>query len=448
MVDIQIDPSVFKSYDIRATMDKLSPELAEKVGAALVAMTGAKTVAVGRDMRETSPELAEGAIRGITSQGAKAVDIGMCTTTMYNFASTNYDDIDVAMMITASHNPAEYNGMKMYDMEGFPISGKVIKDLVMDKEYPAVEQLGEVEQRDVTDDYLKKMFDLAEMPSLAGMKVVIDAANGMSGIILPKVFEKLDAEVVEMYYEPDGTFPNHEADPIKDENLVDLKAKKKEVGAAPGISYDGDGDRVVFVDDKFNTIRGDVLLAMLATEYLKDHPGGKVYTAVNQSWIVRDAAKEAGGEAVMDKVGRTNAIRWMKENNGVLGGEVSCHFFFKEFHYLESSEYTMLLILKMIAEQGKPFSEMMAPYRTYISSGEINFEVEDKQGTIKKLEDKFKPESTSFTNIDGIRLEFEDWWFNVRASNTEPLIRLTIEAKAQELLDEKKKELTDLITNA
>ncbi len=445
---MQIDPSIFKSYDIRATMDKLSPELAEKVGAALVVMTRAKTVAVGRDMRETSPELAKGAIRGITSQGAKAVDIGMCTTTMYNFAATNYDDVDAALMVTASHNPAEYNGIKMYNTEGFPVSGKVIKDLVLDKEYPLVDEVGEVEQRDVTEDYLNKMFDLAEMPSLSGMKVVIDAANGMSGIILPQIFSKLDAEVMEMYYEPDGTFPNHEADPIKEENLVDLKAKMQEVGATLGISYDGDGDRVVFVDDQLNTIRGDVLLAMLASEYLKDHPGGKVYTAVNQSWIVRDAVKEAGGETVMGKVGRTHAIAWMKEAGGVLGGEVSGHFFFKEFHYLESSEFVMLLIMKMIAEQGKSFSEIMAPYRKYISSGELNFEVDDKQGTIKKLKDKFKPEAKELIDIDGIRIEFNDWWFNVRASNTEPLIRLTIEAKTPGLLNEKKQELTDLITNA
>ncbi len=442
---MQIDPSIFKSYDIRATMDKLSPKLAEKIGAALVHMTGAESIAVGHDMRKTSPELAQGAIRGITSQGAKAIDIGMCTTTMYNFAATNYNDIDAAVMVTASHNPAEYNGMKMYDIEGFPISGKAMMEAVIKRQYPAKDVFGEVEKRDVSDDYLNKMFDLAKVPSLRGLKVVIDAGNGMSGAILPKIFERLDCEMVPLYFDPDGTFPNHEADPIKEENLVDLKRKMQEVGADLGVGFDGDGDRVVFVDEKLNTVRGDIMLAMLATEYLRNHPGGKVYTAVNQSWITQEAIKEAGGEPVMNKVGRTHAIKWMKEEGGVLGGEVSCHFFFKEFHDLESSEFALLLIMKMIAEEEKPFSQIMAPYMKYVSSGEINFEVQDKQGTIKRLEEKYRPQAKKFIDIDGIRLEFDDWWFNIRASNTEPLIRLTLEAKTEELMEEKKKELTNII---
>ncbi|MBU0531435.1 MAG: phosphomannomutase/phosphoglucomutase [Candidatus Uhrbacteria bacterium] len=445
---MSIDPSIFKSYSIIGTMDKLSVELAEKVGAAVVHVTGAKTVAVGRDMRLSSPELAAGVIRGITNQGAKAVDIGMCTTTMYSFAVSDYDDIEASVMITASHNPAEYNGIKMNDSTGFPLSGESMKDAVMEKEYPAVAEVGEVERREIMDDYLKKVFDLAKVPSLKGMKVAVDAGNGMSGITLVKMFERMDAEFYPLYLEPDGNFPNHEANPVKEETLTDLKNKIREIGADFGAAFDGDGDRIGFVDDQGETVRGDILLAMLATEYLKDHPGGKVYTAVNQSWIVRDAVEAAGGKVVMNKVGRTHAVKWMKSEGGVLGGEVSGHFFFKEFNDLESSEFVFLMVLKMVAEQGKPFSEIMAPYRKYIGSGEINFEVEDKQGTIQKLEDKFKPESNKFIDIDGIRLEFDDWWFNVRASNTEPLIRLTVEAKTQELLDTKTQELTELITNA
>lgn len=443
---MNIDQSIFKSYDIRATMDKLSPSLAEKVGAALVAMTGATTVAVGHDMRESSPDLAAGAIKGITSQGAKAVDIGMCTTTMYNFAVSDYEDIEAAMMITASHNPAEYNGIKMADSTGFPISGQTIKELVVGKDYPAVPEPGEVEKRDVTQAYLDKVFKLVDPPSLKGMKVVVDAGNGMSGLLLPKMFERLDAEFHSLYLEPDGNFPNHEANPVKEETLVDLKAKMSEVGADLGAAFDGDGDRVGFVDENLNTIRGDIMLAMLATEYLKEHPGGKVYTAVNQSWAVRDAVEAAGGEVVMNKVGRTNAIKWMKEAGGVLGGEVSSHFFFKEFNDLESSEFVFLMIMKMIAESGKSFSEIMKPYLSYASGGENNFKVADPQVTIAKLVSAYEANALSKVDIDGVRLEFADWWFNVRASSTEPLIRLTLEAKNPELLDQKKQELINLIT--
>ncbi len=445
---MDIDESIFKSYDIRATTDKLSPELAEIVGSALVHMTKAKTVAVGHDMRQSSPELAEGLIRGIASQGAKAVDIGMCTTTMFNFVVSDYDEIEAAAMVTASHNPAEYNGIKMANADGFPISGEEIKGAVIGQEYPAIGEPGEVEKRDIMNDYLDKIFGLVQLPSLDGMTIVVDAGNGMAGLILPKMFERMDAEFHTLYMEPNGNFPNHEANPVKEETLDDLKDKMKEVGADLGAAFDGDGDRVGFVDEKLNTIRGDILLAMLATEYLKQHPGGKVYTAVNQSWAVRDAVEAAGGEVVMNKVGRTNAIKWMKENGGVLGGEVSSHFFFQEFNDLESSEFAFLLIIKMIAESGKTFLEIMTPYTKYASGGENNFEVEDKEGTIKRLVDAYQDEAVNMIDIDGVRLEFNDWWFNVRASSTEPLIRLTLEAESEEILAEKKQALIELITKS
>jgi phosphomannomutase len=370
---MDIPEGVFKSYDIRATLDQLSEELAEKVGAAIVCLTGAKTVVVGQDMRDSSPEFAAAAIKGIVSQGAKAVDIGQCTTTMYNFAVSNYPEHQAGLMITASHNPAEYNGIKMAEASGLPISGQVMKDMVIGKEYPTVDDLGVVEERDISSDYLERLLELADLPSLSEIKVVVDAGNGMSGVFLPKLFECLDCQMTPMYFEPDGTFPNHEANPIKEDTLVDLKAKMVEVGASIGAAFDGDGDRVGFVDEKGNMIRGDILLALLATEYLKDHPGGKVTNSPNMSWVPRDSILEAGGQVVHSPVGRTHVINKMRETGAVLGGEISCHFFFNEFHSLESSEYTMLLIMKMMAEQKKPLSEIIAPYIKYSGSGEINF---------------------------------------------------------------------------
>ncbi|MFH1142786.1 MAG: phosphomannomutase/phosphoglucomutase, partial [Candidatus Uhrbacteria bacterium] len=382
---MQISEEVFKSYDIRSTLDQLSDELAFLVGAGLVHLTEAKIIVVGQDMRDSSPRLATAAIQGIISQGSKVVDIGMCTTTMFNFAVSNYAEHQAGLMITASHNPAEYNGFKMADATGLPLSGQAMKEVVIGKEYPAVDLLGSVEQRDVSQDYINRLFELLQMPSLQGMKVVVDAGNGMGGLLLPKIFERLDCQMIPMYFEPDGTFPNHEANPAKEETLVDLQNKIKEVGADIGAAFDGDGDRVGFVDQQGKNIRGDILLGLLATEYLASHPGGKVTNSPNMSWIPRDAVLAAGGEVVNSPVGRTHVIKKMRETGAVLGGEVSCHFFFKEFQALESSEFAMLLILKMMAEQKKPLSEIIAPYLKYFGSGEINFKVEDKQGLINQF---------------------------------------------------------------
>jgi len=442
---MQTPEEVFKSYDIRGTLDQLSEELAYLVGAGLVHLTGAKTIVVGQDMRDSSPEFAAAAIRGIISQGANAVDIGQCTTTMYNFATSNYPEHQAGLMITASHNPAEYNGFKMADSTGLPISGQAMKEVVLGKEYTAVDQPGSVKKCDVSQDYLNRLFELAKMPSLQGMKVVVDAGNGMSGLILPKIFERLDCEMVSMYFEPDGTFPNHEANPAKEDTLLDLKAKIQEVKADLGAAFDGDGDRVGFVDEQGNSIRGDILLGLLATEYLASHPGGKVTNSPNMSWVPRDAVLKTGGEVVQSPVGRTHVIKKMRDTDAVLGGEVSCHFFFKEFNALESSEFAMLLIMKIMAEKGQSLSEIIAPFMKYFGSGEINFKVEDKQGLINQLEEKYRPDSKSFSDLDGIRIEFEDWWFNVRASNTEPLIRLNMEAKTLELLESKKQEIINII---
>ena len=442
--NMNIPEEIFKAYDIRGTKDQLSIELAQKIGVALVQITGAKRIIVGRDMRENSPELAKNAIMGILSQGAEVVDIGMCTTTIFAFAVSNNNENEAGLMVTASHNPAEYNGFKMSYSDGRPISGTEVKDLVLSADVKLKEVDG-VKEIDMSDEYLDYVFKTVDIPSVKDLKVVVDAGNGMSGVTLPGIIDRLDCEVESMYLEPDGTFPNHEPNPVKEETLKDLQKAVVDNQADVGFAFDGDGDRIGLIDDKGRIIPGDITLALFAVEYLKKNSGGKVSMSPNMGWAARDAILGNGGEIIMAKVGRTNVINQLQKQNGLFGGEISGHFFFKEFKLLESSEYAMLLTLKIIAASGKKLSEIIEPYLQYHNSGELNFEVIDKDQVIKSIEDKYRPGASSFSDLDGIRLEFDDWWFNLRKSNTEPIIRLRVETKTKEALDEKVSEIKSMI---
>lgn len=434
---------IFRSYDIRGLMEQLSVDLARQIGAAIASETGAKTVVVGRDMRETSPEFSKAVIEGIRGVGANAVDIGQCSTSMFNFAVSAYSEHEAGVMVTASHNPAEYNGFKMYDGAGMPISGEQMKEW-SEKEYPSNGE-GELSELNIETPYLDKLFSLVEMPSLEGLKVVVDAGNGMGGIILPALFERLNCEMVPMYFEPDGRFPNHEANPIKEETLDDLRAKVAETGAHMGIALDGDADRVGFTDEHGQSVPGDITLALLADVRLADVDEGILVQEPRSSWVLEEIANKHGAQLVMDKAGRTGMIKTMKKTNATIGGEMSSHFFFPELSYLESTDLVILEVLEKLARSGGSFSELLKPYRKYTSSGEHNFEIDDKDGLLKNALEKYQPEANKLIDVDGIRLEFDDWWFNLRKSNTEPLIRLNLEAKTKELMEEKFQEISDFI---
>ncbi|KKW32179.1 MAG: Phosphomannomutase [Candidatus Uhrbacteria bacterium GW2011_GWA2_53_10] len=441
----KIPESIFRSYDIRGTTDQLSPELARRVGAATVKFTGAKRVVVGRDMRETSPAFARAVIAGITSQGAEAVDIGKCTTPMFNFAVFAYEAHEAGVMVTASHNPAEYNGFKMSRGDGFPISGEEIKPLVLANSFQHATRAGKRKTLNVMPEYLERVFALANMPSLKGMRVVVDAGNGMGGIILPKLFKRLDCEMTPLYFEPDGTFPHHEANPIKPETLEDLQGEVAHQRADIGIALDGDADRIGFVDEKGQFVNGDHMLALLAGDRLRAHKGGAVVWSPNASWAVRDAIVRGGGRSVFEKVGRIHIARRVQKEKAAIGGEVSAHYFYPEFGGMESTEFTLLLVLKLLAESGKSFSELLKSVRTYATLGEVNFEVKEKDAVLAALEKHYASKAVAGDKLDGLRLEFKDWWFNVRKSNTEPLIRLNLEAKTSARMKEKHAELAKFI---
>jgi len=320
---MDIPKHIFKTYDIRGLIDgELSSELAERLGRAVVVFTRAKTVVVGRDMRETSPEFAKAVIEGVTKQGADVIDVGMCSTPMFNFAVTQYDEPDVGIMVTASHNPVEYNGFKMTLSNGLAIgkgSGMdEIREMVATNEFSDAETVGKVSTREIAKAYLDKVFSLTEpIPSMKDLTIVVDAGNGMGGMLVEDFFSRLDCTWHGMYLDPDGSFPNHEANPIKESTLDDLRKKMKEVNADIGIGYDGDGDRVGFVDEEGGFVRGDHVVGMLVGEILRKHGGaGTVFYDLRATRLIVDAIKDAGGTPKMSEVGHANFKRHLLEEGG------------------------------------------------------------------------------------------------------------------------------------
>ncbi len=440
-------PFVFRANDIRGLLEEIAPDLARQAGKALVVKTGAKTVVVGRDMRSTSPELLVAAIDGITSMGANVVNIGMCTTSMYNFAVASRDDIDAGLMVTASHNPPEYNGIKMAMGNGYPLSGVDMREMICDGAFEPSTVVGTVSEFDLLPSYLDKCLAGIEPNAFAGMKIVVDYGNGMGALSVNPLLKKLGATFSELYAEPDARFPNHEANPAKDETLDDLKAAVLRENADLGIALDGDADRVAFVDNEGKTVRGDQTLALLAREMLATRLGASVVVAPNMGWATTDMITESGGTCVEDKVGRTLVIKAMHASHAVLGGEVSSHFFFEETSNLEAVDYAIVRVLSLLKSTGGSFADLVRPLRRYVNSGEVNREVHDKAATMAAIEAKYEPIATKTNKLDGIRCDFDhDWWFIVRPSNGEPLLRLIVEAKTETLMQEKRDEIVALMT--
>lgn len=448
----KLNEGIFKAYDIRGVYgEDFDEETARKIGQAMVSHTKSKTAIVGRDMRSSSPKLTEAVIDGILSMGADVINIGECSTPIFNYAVAEYDLHDCGIMITASHNPAKYNGFKLSYGDALPIgkgSGMdEIKKLVVEGSFEEKPR-GKVVDSPMLDEYIDKIFSFVDAGKIKPMKIVIDAGNGMGGPIVEKVLKRLpQIEAIKMYFEPDGAFPNHEANPIKEENLADLKEKMNSEKPALGVAFDGDCDRIGFVAENMETVPGDFMTALLAKEILKNHPGEIVHYDLRSSWSVRDTILENGGIPEMCMVGHALIKKLMRETGAVFSGELSSHFYYREFYTVESGDLTLLYILKLLSEEGKAMSELVAPLKKYFHSGEINFEVEDKEEVMKKLEEKYSRGAKDVSHLDGIRIEFEDWWFNVRASNTEPLLRLNLEAKTKEMMEEKRDEISAIINS-
>ncbi len=442
---MQIVEEIFRVYDIRGLLEQVTPEVARKAAQVLVKRTGAKTVVIGRDMRATSPELLQAAIDGITSLGVNVINIGMTTTPLYCFAVRNLD-VEAGIMITASHNPPEYNGMKFADKSGFPISGLDIRK-GMEDAYDEVAERGTVSDHSVLEAYLDACLNWpGAMEAAKGVKVVADFGNGMGALSIRPLAARLGIELIELYPEPDARFPNHEANPAKEETLDDIKAEVVKQKADFGVALDGDADRIAFIDNEGQSLRGDLALVVFAKELLQRLPGSSFIVAPNQSWTTTDTITELGGKTIESSIGRTLMIRKMIEHQAALSGEVSSHFFFPEFGNLEAVEFAFVRMLCIWRASGMAFADMVRPLRQYHNTGEINFHVKDKNVVLEQIKQIYGAQASSVNTIDGIRCDFNrDWWFIARPSNNEPLMRLIIEANSEELMKSKRDELTKFL---
>jgi phosphomannomutase len=445
---IEINPEIFKAYDIRGIYpDEINGQIVYDIGRALVLHTKAKKIVVGHDMRESSHELENELIRGITDQGADVIRIGLATTPMLYFASWQMG-VDAGVVITASHNPAEYNGLKLCLKNAVPIGEgngmEEIKELALAGKFNEVENKGRVmEKADFKGRYIEYMADFFKV-GLGRKKIVIDFANGM-GILDKDVYERFtgDIEAVYLYDELNGNFPNHEANPLKTETLEALQKKVVAKSADLGIAYDGDADRVGFVDEKGEIIPMDYMIALLAKEILKKHPGSLILMDLRSSNAVKEVIEEAGGKVGRCRVGHSLIKKQMRDQGAIFAGELSGHYFFEENSKAEMSTLAALTVLNLMNESGKTISELTAELKRYFHSGEINSDVKDKEAVMSKLKELYK--DGQLDEMDGIRIDFEDWWFNVRPSNTEPKLRLNLEAKDQKLMEEKREELLGII---
>jgi phosphomannomutase len=440
-------PKIFKAYDIRGTVpDQLNEELAYDIGRAFVTFLKCRQVVVGRDVRATSDAMFAALARGINDLGADVLDIGQSDTPMLYFAA---HDKPAAIMITASHNPPEYNGFKMCRENAIPISGDTgIKDMesiaASGAFDPPAAQKGAIRKLDIKKEFVAYQQKAATFGGDKKLKVVIDTANGAGSLTYPDIFKGLDCDMVPLFMEPDGAFPNHEANPLLEENLVDLKKKVVDVGADLGAAIDGDADRCMFVDAQGNTLRADVIGTIVALEILKHNPGATFLYDLRSTRAFPLDVEAGGGKAVQCRVGHAFIKNQMREHNAIFACELSGHFYFRDHYFTESSAMALIRIMNLMHETGKTLAELAAPAQRLAHSGEINFKVEDKDGVLKRLEEKFGA-GGAVSHMDGLSVEFDNWWFNVRASNTEPFLRLNLEAPTPDETDKHKQEIVKII---
>jgi phosphomannomutase len=430
--------ALFKAYDVRGVVpDELNTQVAEKIGRAAVAVLKAKSMVVGRDVRTTGPEMAAAFARGVTAAGCDVIDIGSCTTPMNYFAVGSLG-ADGAAMVTASHNPPEYNGFKFSRAEARPVSGdsglKDMETLVFEGPLPPdAAKPGTVSARDIASEYREHLLKFAR--GLKPAKIAVDTANGAVGPHFKSYTAGLPLDLVPLFFEPDGTFPNHEPNPLKAENMKWLQQAVRENGCDFGAAFDGDGDRAMFVDDRGEIVSSDLVTALLAPWMLRnERSGSAVVYDLRSSWAVPEEIEAAGGAPVESRVGHSFIKAVMRDKGAVFGGELSGHYYFRDNWCCDSGEVAFFVLWSLLSDAGRPFSELVAPLRRYHASGEINFEVEDKDGMIEKISREFSDGQIYY--LDGISVKFADWHFNVRKSNTEPLLRLTLEAKSKEGLDQ------------
>ena len=438
--------SIFKAYDIRGVYpDQLDEDAAARIGEGLVAFTGSDRILLGHDMRTSSDPLAAAFARGAGAAGATVVHVGEVSTDALYFASGKLDLPGV--MITASHNPAQYNGFKPCGKQAAPIGSESgldeIRKVAEAADGAPAAPPSQAERVDILGEYADHCRSLVDPSLLRPLKVAIDAGNGMAGKTVPMVFEPLPFEVVPLYFELDGTFPNHPASPIEPENIVDLQNAVREGNCDVGLAFDGDADRVFLVDENADPLSGSTTTALVAERLLKKFPGESIIYNLICSWAVREVIEENGGRPIRTRVGHSFIKEVMAESGAIFGGEHSGHYYFRNNFRADSGMIAALIVLEALSEFGGPLSKLSEPFDRYSVSGEINSVVTDQTGTIEKLAATYSDGNQD--RMDGLTVEYPDWWFNCRPSNTEPLLRLNLEARTDDLMVQKRDEVLGVI---
>jgi phosphomannomutase len=449
---MSLDPDIFKAYDVRGVYPgEVNEEAARRIGAAFVAYLRAKRIAVGRDMRLSSPAIASAFVDGATAQGADVVDYGMIPTDMLYFAVAR-DGHDGGVQVTASHNPKQYNGMKMVRQQAFPLSGEeglieIREMLQRDAVPPAAARRGQVTAKNALDAYVDHVMAFVDPAIVRPFNVVLDAGSGMGGLVAPKLFERLPCRTTRLCFAIDGTFPTHEANPLIEENRRDIVERVVADKADIGIAWDGDADRCFFIDGTGAFVSGDFITALLAEAFLLKHPGATIIYDLRASRAVRDTVERYKGSALMNRVGHAFFKRRMRETNAIFGGEVTGHYYFRDNFYADNGFIPALLILELMSKRGQSLHDLLEPLNAkYFISGEINTKLKSMAEVPSKLDQIAATYGDGQqSHMDGLSVEYGDWHFNVRPSNTEPLLRLNLEATSPDLMARKRDEVLALI---
>jgi len=444
-----LDPKVFKAYDVRGVHGtEIDEDGAYRVGRAYAEQFEPRTVAVGRDMRVSSPTMAAAVIEGLADGGADVIDIGMVGTEMLYYA-VGEGGLDGGICVTASHNPKEFTGMKIVRRGALPVGGESglldVRDRALG-EFRGATQKGTVSTRDVWPGFVEKVLSFVDLAAIRPLRIVIDAANGMAGAMLPPVLEHLPIDVVRCSFEPDGTFPSHEPNPLLPENRELIVRLTREEGADLGVAFDGDADRCFFIDDAGEFVPGDFVTALLSGAMLAREPGEKVIYDVRASRAVPLAIEAAGGIPIVSRVGHAFIKHLMRKEQALFAGEVSAHYYFRDFSQSDTGVVPFLVMLDLISRSGSRLSELLAPYRErYFLSGEINTPVADVAVKLQELKERYAAAGGRISHLDGLSVDFDDWHFNVRPSNTEALLRLNLEALSEQRMAEKRDEVLAVI---
>jgi phosphomannomutase len=432
-----INPAIFKAYDVRGIYpDQINEEAAHAIGGATVAHLGVSRVAVARDMRVSGPVLMAELIRGMVEQGAEVTDLGLCSTDELYFAVGKYG-YPAGVMVSASHNPAAYNGFKFCRENAISISSETgldaIRDIALNGPPAPRETRGTVHTRDVLDPFVKHVLGFIDTSAVRPLHICIDAGNGMAGMVAPEVFKHLPVEVTPLFFDLDGRFPNHQASPLEPENMVDVQKAVRETHADMGVAFDGDADRMFITDEHGELVGGDMVTALVAKALLARNPGATILYNLICSRSVPEVIEKSGGTAIRTRVGHSFIKAQMRETNAIFGGEHSGHFYFRDNFYADSGMIALLMVLELVSRENKPVSELIHSIDSRVRSGEINSKVQDIPGRLQAIKQHFS--DATLDELDGLTVEYPDWWFNVRPSNTEPLLRLNVEGDTRELME-------------